>query len=187
MNVIASHRNRPCRGETRSGDIAIVRAEESCCLLAIIDALGHGPQAADVAEMARTFLDFVPLDQGVAEVMKGLHAALRSSRGAAGTVCLVSGEHVEASGVGNVSLRAYGSPLSVMLTPGILGSRMRTLRVFRAEVCRGTRLILHSDGIRARFGKEDVERGTPEQACAAIMQGYARLEDDATVLIADVS
>ncbi|HEY1633585.1 MAG TPA: hypothetical protein VGF64_02425, partial [Acidimicrobiales bacterium] len=43
---------RPFPGESVSGDQSVVRVSETEALLAVIDGLGHGPEAATAAEHA---------------------------------------------------------------------------------------------------------------------------------------
>jgi negative regulator of sigma-B (phosphoserine phosphatase) len=182
----ACHRNRPRRGEIRSGDAALIRSANGTSLLALVDVLGHGDHAADVAEQATEFLQTAPVEESVRALLEGLHQTLRSSRGAAATLCLVRQRSFEAAGIGNVSLHVFGSPISVVPTPGILGLRLRDLRVTSGVLEARTRLVLHSDGVRATFAEAEL-RGSPKEACFSILNGYARDDDDATVLIADVA
>jgi len=186
VTLLLAHRTRPCRGETRSGDAVLVRNDSEVCLLAVIDVLGHGPGAATVAEQALSFLSSAPLLEGVRPLVEGLHQALFGTRGAAATLCLLRSGALEAAGVGNVSVRLFGTKLAVLLSPGILGGRLRGLRVSRGELRSPTRLLLHSDGIRAEH-LHDRPPGTPAEACDAILTQYGGDHDDATILIADIS
>ncbi|MBT8363318.1 MAG: hypothetical protein KJP23_01340, partial [Deltaproteobacteria bacterium] len=47
---------RPCLGERVSGDTVVIEHREEILFLAIVDALGHGPQANAVANQAEQFL-----------------------------------------------------------------------------------------------------------------------------------
>lgn len=187
MSLRIAHRSRPCRGETRSGDAVVVRGERDSLLLAIVDALGHGPLAADAAERATEFLERATLRDGVRAILEGLHDALHASRGAAATVCLVNPTHLEAAGIGNVALRIYGALIAFVLTPGIVGGRRRKPRVFEGKPAPGTRLLLYSDGIRPEVSEEEARRGSPEESCDAILRQHGREDDDASILIGDVT
>ena len=48
---------RPCAGQSVSGDAVFVKAIESGALLAIVDILGHGPEAAKLAKQVVEFLE----------------------------------------------------------------------------------------------------------------------------------
>lgn len=187
MTFLIAHRSRPRRGETRSGDAVFVRTERDSCLLAVVDALGHGPLAADAAERATEFLARAALRDGVRAILEGLHDALHASRGAAATLCLVHPTHLEAAGIGNVALRIFGARIAFVLTPGIVGGRRRQPRVFQGKLAPRTRLLLYSDGIRPVVSEEEARRGSPDESCDAILRQHGREDDDASILIGDVT
>ncbi len=186
VNLQVAYRSRPCRGQTRSGDAVVIRTEGETTLLAVIDALGHGPLAADAADRAVAFLRAAVVEDGLLLVMEGLHHTLRSSRGAAATVCLVGPSGLEASGVGNVTLRVFGSRMSFILTPGILGGRLRAVRVFHGALQPKARLLLHSDGVRPQFSEQDATLGSLTDCCDVILSRYGRHQDDATLMITEM-
>lgn len=180
-----SHESRSCEGETANGDAIVVRRDGDRVLFAVVDAIGHGPVAAEVANEARRHLEEVSIDVSVGDVVAGLHEHLRGTRGAAATVCVVRGNEIEGAGVGNVEVSATLSALSCVLTPGILGVRMSRLRVFSASVATDTRIIVHSDGISRRFDLSPLRALPAAAACRAIMEDHRKPHDDATVLVAD--
>jgi phosphoserine phosphatase RsbX len=180
-----AHATAPCRGETRSGDAAVVREEPDVTLLALIDVLGHGPEAARVAEVAVDHLRKAPIGRA-RDAMNALHELLRGSRGAAITVCIVRDKHLDGCGVGNVDVRVQGTSVPVLLTPGIVGQRMHRLREFEAHLADGDRMVLFSDGISSRVPLAELRALAPREACAAIMLRHRRDHDDATVVIADL-
>ena len=47
---------RPCLGQRVSGDTVVIEHRDEILFLAIVDALGHGPQANAVANRAEGFL-----------------------------------------------------------------------------------------------------------------------------------
>lgn len=180
------HESLPKEGETACGDTVVVRVEERVTLLAVIDALGHGPQAAVVADRGREFLKDTPLDTDVRTLTEGLHAALRGTRGVAAMCCLVRGDRIQGCGVGNVEMRVMKSRVPVILTPGVLGVQVMRLRVFEATLTPGARLVLFSDGISPRLDLERVERLAAQPAAKALLERYRRAHDDATLLVADL-
>ena len=48
--------SRPREGESVNGDAVIVRRHGDAVLVAVVDALGHGPKAAEVAEASTEWL-----------------------------------------------------------------------------------------------------------------------------------
>jgi negative regulator of sigma-B (phosphoserine phosphatase) len=181
------HLSLPKDGETQNGDAVLIREEGSRVLLALVDALGHGPGASAVAAVAVAELEAAPLDGGLAAILDRLHRGLRNSRGAAALVCTIDGAgRLEACSVGNVELRSVGTRLPVTLTPGILGAKVRSFRIFSAQLAKGDRLVAFSDGISARSDLAQTRGIAPAQLCELLMRELRRPHDDATVLVADM-
>lgn len=187
MRLDISHATRACRGEVKSGDAVVVRVERAGVLFAVVDALGHGPLAADAAETAVRLLRAADLSIGLRAIMGELHEKMRATRGAAATLCLLRGDFLEASGVGNVGLRSFGMDVGLVLSRGVIGSRLRQLFVFQGPARPNARLVLFSDGIQPSFGREEAVKGSPLHASERLLARYGRDEDDATVLVADTS
>lgn len=187
MRVVADFVTVPREGESHNGDAALVRRSDDVALLAVIDALGHGELAAAASDKAIAFLDEAPLDKGVSRLVEGLHETLRGTRGAAAMLLLVSGERLEGCGVGNVALRSYRAKVPAILTAGVLGgATLARPRIFLAQLSPGDRVVVHSDGVTARFDDEASRRAAPLEICRAIMQRHRRPHDDATVLVTDI-
>src|SRR6266571_8616584 len=91
-------------GETASGDLALVQPFAGGVLVAVVDALGHGTEAAATARQAVTTLEQRP-DEAVAALLRRCHDALLGFRGA--VVSLASFDIAHATmtwvGVGNVA------------------------------------------------------------------------------------
>lgn len=188
MKLDVSHRTLPMQGEHRNGDAVVVRLrEEGPSLFAVIDGLGHGPNAADVAERAVAHLLAEDPKPDAAETMKRLHEALRGSRGAAATLFIVHEGVLRACGVGNVTLRSYGTTVPFVLSPGILGGRVHAFRSASTRLAHGDRIVLHSDGIASVFSLDPLRSLNAEDACARIFEERRKTSDDATVLVVDVS
>jgi phosphoserine phosphatase RsbX len=177
LNVAIGAHTEPAVGQTRSGDTYVVREAGDVTLVAVIDVLGHGPHAADVADRAQEHLGSVELTLDAGRVMQSLHQALRGTRGAAAMLCLLQGTSLSGCGVGNVELRAQGSQVPIFLNPGIIGQNVRQMRVFGAELRVGSRLILFSDGISSRLDLERVRHLTPRDACRSIFGQYRKSAD----------
>jgi negative regulator of sigma-B (phosphoserine phosphatase) len=186
VKLVSHHIVIPRDGCAESGDAALVRTEDGVSLIAVVDALGHGPHAAEVANIAVAKLQQAPVREGVRPIMEQLHAALRGTRGAAATVILSDGLSVEGCGVGNVEVFAVGARVPVVLTPGILGSRVQSFKTFEAKIPLGVRLVFHSDGITSAVARSDLRALSAKSICESLMAKYRRPHDDATVLVADL-
>jgi hypothetical protein len=178
---------RPCAGEQVSGDAGIAWVSDRHLLMAVVDGLGHGEPAHEVAQVAQSWLT----QHGSPDLevtMRGLHEALRGTRGAAATLaCLDAETHRGASlGVGNVALqilRAAGGRFPS--ADGILGQSMRTPRLNRFELGQDDVLLIYSDGVNTEFGLEDYPQARylgAEAVARTVIRRYAQLLDDATCL-----
>jgi phosphoserine phosphatase RsbX len=176
---------RPCAGETKNGDAAFVWTTPQRAVLAVVDALGHGPTAAEAADRAVAALRAAAPEAALLEIMEQVHAALRGSRGAAMTVLLFTPARWSACAVGNVCMKASGMAFDVPMSPGVLGGRVRKMRV--AEVAPGprARLALFSDGLSSRWSLDVASGQRAREACALLFAAHAKTTDDATLLIAD--
>lgn len=186
MKIASQVLSQPCAGHRLNGDAALVRPIDGGFMVAVIDALGHGPAAAEVSARATARLTEVPVDDGVLGVMQDLHQSLEGTRGAAALICLLTEGRLEGCTVGNVDLRTLGGPVPVVQSPGILGVRVRRYNVFAAEVRAGSRLFLFSDGISSSVPVAETRDMDPAAACRFIFKGFRRLHDDATILVIDV-
>ncbi len=187
MKLVAETRTRPKPGEDVSGDVAVIRAEGDRMLLAVIDALGHGAVANQVAERARDFLTRADLKAGARSLLSGLHEVLARGRGAAGTLCIVDGTRFEYGGVGNVELRATGAALGMHQTDGVLGHLSPRIRTATTDLKVGQRLLMFSDGISEHFSLADFSSVPVPEVCQTLLDRFARPTDDATVLVAEVT
>lgn len=180
------HRILARQGEQDCGDAVFVRREEGGAIIVVVDALGHGDKAADVARRAVSIASEQKASDGVLTIMKALHDGLMGSRGACALACVVTPGVVEVCSVGNVELRAAGMDVPFVLTAGVLGSRMVRPRVIRTTLTRPVRLALYSDGISSRFHLPDFASMSASMACSAIFDRQRRSHDDACLVIADL-
>src|SRR5256885_9121117 len=117
---------------------------------------------------------------------------MRAPRGAALSACRIDAEAGRGlfAGIGNVEGRGLVGGRSAGLAPrnGTLGMNQRPPKIAVQEIGwePGATLILHSDGVRARFDLgeyRDLRRHDPVLLAAAIHRDCQRGRDDATVLV----
>lgn len=173
----------PREGEIDNGDLVYARVGETYALFAVVDALGHGKWAAEVALRAEAALALLPEGTRAADALWAVHDALRSSRGAVATLCSWHDGELCIAGVGNVECSALGLKLSFAADPGVLGVRVRRLRSTNLRPPASARFALWSDGIRSHFDREQLRSGDVERACAWLMDHQRRPTDDASVLV----
>jgi negative regulator of sigma-B (phosphoserine phosphatase) len=180
-------RARPCRGETANGDRALVRALDDGLLLAVIDGLGHGPDAERAALLAVATLTAHPAD-GVISLLEATHRSLRGSRGCAATIVLARGRSLSIVGVGNVATRVFGGkPITHRPSPGIVGHSLgRNVRPLELSIDAPLRVVMTSDGVSQRYDESSLDGLGPEAACERLLAQHSVAHDDATALVADL-
>jgi hypothetical protein len=160
------------------------------CRLVVIDGLGHGPEAARVAERARQVCDGLP-DVAPARVLEVCHAALHGLRGGAVSVARidVAAAQLTFAGVGNVEARLLQGGQQQRLSPdrGIAGVRLPRIVPLDVALLPAWTVALYSDGLDAHFplpAARDAGSGSPAELAAALLQRWALPSDDATLAIA---
>ena len=187
MKMQVGHASVPKIGERDNGDRPFHRQDaQGRNLIAVIDGLGHGPEAQAASLAGLRYLTEVALDKPFEELMLELHEAMRGTRGAAGTVCISSGFNLVACSVGNVELRPIRADIPLISSAGILGVRVQKFRICRATLKSACRLVLFSDGLTNPTSIPEYQGVSPQLACDGILQRHRRTYDDATVLIADL-
>lgn len=178
-------------GESVSGDAWRVDRDGQRCRIAVVDGLGHGHQAAIAAHAAMETLAANPgLDPAAALAI--CHQAPRPTRGAALAIVSVDmkAQRLTFAGIGNVEARVLSSGVEKRLSSvrGILGSVFPRIIPEERPLENGWRLVMHTDGVRARFRITDLtnELATPQEVAGAILTNWGREADDATVVVAGV-
>jgi len=182
----------PFSGESRSGDASLVQPFASGVLLAVVDGLGHGAEAAEAADLAvQTLREHA--GESVIALTRRCHASLHQQRGA--VMSIASLDAAESSltwmGVGNVSgvlLRANETESLdrevLLLRSGVVGSALPPLRASVVPVFRGDTLILATDGIEESFYDEINIHDAPQNIADRILHSHSKGTDDALVLVA---
>lgn len=152
---------RPCDGETLSGDVVLVQSQGDGLFAAVIDALGHGPDAHRLGVQLITALSrwlpevTPPAPEGAIAV---LHESARGTRGAAAAVAWLDTKTLQGwvAGVGNVRCRLFGAVTRTFeFGEGVLGQRVRTPRPVSFVLQPTEVVILFSDGVAGRFRRDD--------------------------------
>lgn len=181
---------RPCPGERVSGDIHVVQPFPDGVLFAVIDGLGHGPEAARAANIAASNLHTRP-DLDPEAAIEQCHEALRGSRGVVLTVAAYHPDLrlLEWAGVGNIESILWHLPgrpgarrESVASRGGVVGYQLPRLHVTRLEVAAGDICCLATDGIAPAFVENTPPYTKPRHLAEHILANHARDNDDALVL-----
>jgi hypothetical protein len=181
----------PLPGQSESGDLHLVKRFGDGVLVAAVDGLGHGGEAASAARLACSTLEEEP-GAALPELFERCHRRLVRTRGVVMSLAsFAERDHVLTwLGVGNVEgtlLRADDEAAppseSILLLGGVLGYQLPSLRPSTTGVSAGDTLLLTTDGIRAGFA-HGLDLDEPVQQTAdRILDGYARETDDALVVV----
>ena len=178
---------RPFIGETVAGDAAIVREVEDGLVVAMVDVLGHGVEAHDVAVRIVDFLQRSTVSDPAA-LMTGLHQHLRGSRGAAAGICHINRNEgvLRYVGHGNTRARRFLQQSSRLVSKdGLIGTAIRGHNVQTMAVEPGDVLLFYSDGVTDRFDLDDYRHAISDTARSLarnVVEMFGKDYDDAACI-----
>lgn len=178
---------RPLSGETESGDVAVIESSADVTLVAAIDGLGHGPEAAAAARVAAGILE-AGVGVEVATLVERCHRALEHTRGASMSLAAFdsSDDTMTWVAIGNVEGRLVGRqrPVrSIFPAAGVAGVELPPLSPETLSLRRGSTLIFATDGVQGSFSDSLASSGSPQQVADRIMNEHGKSTDDALVLV----
>jgi negative regulator of sigma-B (phosphoserine phosphatase) len=174
-----------------SGDRHVVAILPHGALVAVIDGLGHGPEASEVAELAAAILLADPT-QPIKELIERCHEGLRGTRGAVMSVATLDtrASSMDWFGVGNVEgllfhTDAAGrrSHQTIRARGGVLGYRLPPTVVATVPISPRDVVVLASDGIRSEFSGQIALDWPPQAIADWLLQRYGLASDDALALV----
>ena len=186
---VASH---ALPGETNPGDLEVVRSLPDGVLIAALDGVGHGEEAAAAAAAARAILEEYA-HEPVLALIERCHQGLRATRGVAMSVASFNRLQglVTWLGVGNVQgvlLRRGATPMEAteesLLRGGVVGVELPALRAEVLPVSKGDTLVFATDGISSDFDRRLARNYPPGKAATSILARHGKTTDDALVLVA---
>lgn len=178
-------------GQCESGDHHLVCCNQSGILIAAIDGIGHGEEAANAAKTAVSILK-AGADEPVISLVERCNEGLRSTRGVVLSLASIDPEHGMMTwlGVGNVQgvlMRAGAQKGSVqevlLLRGGVVGSQLPALQAAVLPIAKGDTLVFVTDGIRSEFVEGLSALESPQRAADKILKQHSRGNDDALVLV----
>lgn len=174
-------------GETACGDAWALALDGQRAAVLLADGLGHGPLAGEAAQAALAQFERTPFAP-LPEQLTRMHAALRSTRGAAASLALFEPGHLLLAGVGNIATRLVSGTYDKSLLPqhGTLGVQARKFEQVRADWPAHAVAVLHSDGLQTRWpgaALAPLITRDPTLMAAWLLRGHLRGRDDATVLV----
>jgi negative regulator of sigma-B (phosphoserine phosphatase) len=176
--------------ETENGDSFLVKPTGNGVLLAVIDGVGHGPEAAVASRTALSCIENYS-GQGVIPLLQQCHLALKRTRGAVMNLAFFNGIDSTLTwlGVGNVegvllrsAANATPSRENILLRGGVVGLNLPPLNAVVLSVSPGDTLVFATDGIFSNFSDTLVLMDSPQKLVDKIGGQFCKGTDDALVV-----
>ena len=181
------------QGEDLSGDHYLICRVLDRVLVAVLDGIGHGPEAAEASRKAVTVLE-AHADEPIISLFLLCHNELRNTRGVVMSLAVLdsSSNSMTWLGVGNVGgrlLRADKTSLhteeELLTYSGIVGHQLPPVLIFSVlPIFKGDVLILTTDGISHEFSESVYIGRSAYQIANDILANYSKDTDDALVTVA---
>jgi anti-sigma regulatory factor (Ser/Thr protein kinase) len=183
----------PYPGESVCGDDWAVKATGSGLLVLLADGSGQGPMAQMAATRAREVF-FAWSEGTVEQIAEAVHRALGATRGAAIAVAEIdplggaTQGRVNFVGIGNISAALVeGRSVQRMISHnGTAGHVAPRIRMFQYPFSELPTIIMHSDGLTARWNLDDypgLTRAHPSLLAGILYRDYRRGRDDAGIVV----
>ena len=177
-------------GQSESGDHHLVSSKNNTILIAAIDGIGHGEEAANAARAAVSVLE-TGVEEPVISLVTRCHEKLRLTRGVVLSLASVDTLHGMMTwlGVGNVQgvlVRACPgkgkAQEELLLRGGVVGSQLPPLQATVLPFTWEDTLVFATDGVRGEFMKALSARESPQRAAERVLNQFSTGNDDALVL-----
>jgi hypothetical protein len=183
--------SRPYPGEASSGDASLVKSLSGGVLVAVVDALGHGKDAAPTASTAVAVVDRYA-HEPLPSILERCHRELIGTRGA--VMSLASFQPADHAmswlGVGNVDgflvsaePKARTPSRTLITRSGIVGGDLPKITPSVVPLIPGDILTFSTDGVRTGFADSVTSAESPQEIADRVITHYAKGTDDALVLV----
>ena len=182
---------RAITGESRSGDLAVFAGFPGGGLVAVVDGLGHGDEAADASAIAAGVIHehaAAPAE----DLLARCHQALRKSRGVVMTLAWFRIDEMTLAwaGVGNVEARlvrgaaAFGDRHdSALVLGGVVGYNLPAVRPAVMDLLPGDAVAFATDGIEADYSNSLTPNLPAQRLAERILARHSKGTDDALAVV----
>lgn len=183
--------SRPLSGEQVCGDAYATRQTATRRQIMLCDGLGHGPLAAAAAQTVVSLFAEAP-DGGAEAVLAHIHGRSRHTRGVVAGIADLDSDRgvIRFAGLGNITaiVLTDNQRRAMVSLPGIVGQQ-GTIRVFEYPWSPASLVVLHSDGLTARWDLSaypGLIACTPLVIAATLLREAGVRRDDASILVTRV-
>jgi phosphoserine phosphatase RsbX len=182
-------------GEGESGDHYLVCCNESGILIAAVDGVGHGAEAANAARAATAILRD-GIGEPIISLVATCHEKLRPTRGVVLSVASVDLKHglMTWLGVGNVhgvlvraDVKKGGAQETLLLRGGVVGDHLPQMQAAVLPIGQGDMVVFATDGVRTGFAGTLSAMENPQRAADRILKSFSNRSDDALVLVSRIT
>jgi phosphoserine phosphatase RsbX len=183
--------SKPLQGQIVSGDLHVVIPFNDGLLVAAIDGLGHGQDAAAASKVAAETMSTCA-SQSVISVVRQCHEHLHGTRGVVMSLASfgVKNNIMTWLSVGNVEgyvIRAADPRIHdrpcILMRGGVVGHSLPPLREETLPIYPGDTLVMATDGIKSGFSGALNPADSPQIIADNIIAHFARETDDAMVIV----
>jgi phosphoserine phosphatase RsbX len=192
MKIDTAFATLPLPGQSESGDLYLIKRVGKGTLVAVVDGLGHGQEAACAAQAAVGALDRYAREPLI-ELVRRCHDAMVGLRGVVLGLAYLDPHAATMTwlGVGNVGgmlLRADlgNRPSRITLVPsaGFIGAEQTRPTSRSVPLALGDTVVLFSDGVKDGFAESLVLSNSPQEIADFVITRHVKGNDDALVLVA---
>ena len=192
MKIDTAFATVPLPGQQESGDLSLVKRVGAGTLVAVVDGLGHGQEAASAAHAAVAALDRYARES-LPELVRRCHEALVGLRGVVLGLGYLDPQAATLTwlGVGNVGgilLRADAGSrparVTLVASAGFIGAEQAHPTTRSVPLALGDTVILYSDGIHDGFADSVMLAQSPREIADFVITRHSKGNDDALVLVA---
>lgn len=178
-------------GQVECGDRNVVTPVQNGVLAAVVDGLGHGPDASAVAQRAISAILRHRDRESLPALIWQCHAELQGTRGVVMSVAHfdAGGRSMTWLGVGDVEGRLMrkagdGSYVTetLLLRRGVVGGQLPQLQASASHLSSGDLLLFATDGVAADFAEGLDPRAPLSELVRGVVARSCKGNDDALVL-----
>ncbi|HWP96590.1 MAG TPA: ATP-binding SpoIIE family protein phosphatase [Syntrophomonadaceae bacterium] len=189
LSIGIATRSRP--NMSLNGDAFVAEQWNKSVLIAVIDGLGHGQHANVAAQAAREYIE-EHYDQPLSMLFRGAGRACRATRGVVMALARFDWDRnpikMSFAGIGNIEIKVFGcpNPMKFLVQRGVVGLNAPEPIVAEYDWASSYVLVLHSDGLNSKWQWSDypeLDKASANETARLLLQGLARNDDDATVIV----